>query len=175
MRSIFTLALLGAIAFASTEEDEAEFLEFEALEEEFMALANEDAMQDFADIAPVDDPDSDQLLAASVNDMVEFAMFAARNNKAYTTADEFKARELQWKKSQKKVDALNSKSKHAHFTVNYTADQTDEEFQRMLGLNLDDATNDRRMLLEDDRHRHLQDTDYYVNWIDEGKVSPVKE
>jgi hypothetical protein len=61
MRSIFTLALLGAIAFASTEEDEAEFFEFEALEEEFMALANEDAMQEFADIAPVDDPDSDQL------------------------------------------------------------------------------------------------------------------
>ena len=46
----------------------------------------------------------------------------------------------------------------------------------MLGLNLDDATNDRRMLLEDDGHRHLQeDSDYYINWIDEGKVSPVKE
>ena len=93
MRSIFALALLGAIAFASTAEDEAEYLEFEALEEEFMAMANEDAMQDFADIAP-NDPDSDQLKAATVNDMVEFAMFAARNNKAYTTADEFKAREV---------------------------------------------------------------------------------
>ena len=156
MRSIFALALLGAIAFASTAEDEAEFLEFEALEEEFMAMADEDAMQEFADINPVnDDPNSDELLAATVNDMVEFAMFAARNNKAYTTADEFKAREAQWKKSQKKVEALNSKSKNAHFTVNYTADQTDEEFQRMLGLSLDDVTNDRRMLLEDDRHRHL--------------------
>lgn len=45
------------------------------------------------------DADTDSLESVFVNDMVEFAMFASRNQKNYRTAREFKGRQAIWKKS----------------------------------------------------------------------------
>ena len=45
----------------------------------------------------------------------------------------------------------------------------------MTGLNPEDAQAARRMLLDEDPHRHLQDTDYTIDWVAQGKVIAVKD
>lgn len=44
----------------------------------------------------------------------------------------------------------------------------------MLGLSPEAAGESRRVLLDDDSRRNLQDEDYEINWVTEGKVIPVK-
>ena len=148
MRSVFAIALLGAVGYASTEEAADETLVFEALESDFGADGSDD-----------DSADSDTLRSAGRDELVEFAMFAARNNKHYTDAADYRSRETNWKRSMSKIDSLNAQKGGARFAENYTADFTDEEFLDMLGLN-SEAANSRRVLLaeDDSQQRNLQDT-----------------
>ena len=153
MRSIFAIALLGAVGYASTGEEAEEHLVFEALESDFGGPGSDE-----------DSGDSDTLRSASRDEQVEFAMFAARNNKHYTDAADYRARETNWKRSMAKVDSLNSQKGGARFAENYTADLTDEEFLDMLGLQAE-AANSRRVLLADDDSRRNLQTTQYIDWV----------
>ena len=108
---------------------------------------------------------------------MEFAKFAAKNNKFYTTAEEFDHRRGNWKKNHDKVKVLNKKNTAVQFDDNFTSDLLDEEFNAMLGLDTTDlvADNSRRLSADNETEegrRRLAIS--RVNWVEAGKVSPVK-
>ena len=108
---------------------------------------------------------------------MEFAKFAAKNNKFYTTAEEFDHRRECWKKSHDKVKVLNKKNKAVTFEDNYTSDMMDEEFNAMLGLDTTDLVSDDFRRLSADNESEEGRRRLAVsrkNWVEEGKVSPVK-
>ena len=162
MRSVFAIALLGAVGYASTEEEADEMLVFDALESDFGATGSDD-----------DSADSDTLESISRDKQVEFAMFAARNNKHYSDAADYRSRESNWQRSTAKITALNAQKGGARFAENYTADFTDEEFLNMLGVQAEAANSRRVLLAEDDSHRNLDETEY-IDWVALDRVHPVK-
>ena len=117
-----------------------------------------------------------------IDESSQFLQFAAENNKFYSTADEFTMRNNNWRKSHKKVAKLNKKNKmgNVKFADNFTSDLMDDEFNAMLGLDTldlagmedEDFDLDGSELDTDDGRRRLQAT--AVNWVEAGKVSPVK-
>ena len=86
MKSIFTLALIGAVAYAAQEDDNEE--EFTFLEYEYGGLGS--------DNSPDDQPEED------------FNDYLARCNKVYDTNREYKMRKSLWKKAVKKIAQKNA-------------------------------------------------------------------
>lgn len=64
----------------------------------------------------------------------EFFDFVARYNKKYLTSEEFKTRLNNWMLATWQVQALNADGGTAKFSVNFTADLSDEEYRAMMGF-----------------------------------------
>lgn len=64
----------------------------------------------------------------------EFFDFVARYNKKYLTYEEFKIRLNNWKLATWQVQALNADGGSAKFSVNFTADFSDEEYRALMGF-----------------------------------------
>ena len=65
----------------------------------------------------------------------EFLAFAAKHNRNYASADEFRRREEIWSVNHAKVSQMNQREgTKARFEDNFTSDLTEFEFESMLGL-----------------------------------------
>ena len=74
------------------------------------------------------------------------------------------------------VEELNRTNTGVTFELNFTADQTTEEFLHSQGLNTSLIERDSVQLSSNDDDfggRRLEDN-YSINWVSQGKVTPVK-
>ena len=97
MRSIFALALIGAVAYASIQDDD---------NEDFDDIDEYDIDENFlSDDFEYDELDFNVGLSNTQDSHVNetFEQFAARCSKNYTTNKEYKKRKNIWKKSVKRV------------------------------------------------------------------------
>ena len=75
------------------------------------------------------------MLEAAGDRHEEFLTFAAKHNRNYASAAEFKHREEIWSTNHAKVNLMNQRAgTKARFEDNFTSDLTEFEFESMLGL-----------------------------------------
>ena len=162
MRSIFALALIGAVAYASIQDDD---------NEDFDDIDEYDIDENFlSDDFEYDELDFNVGLSNTQDSHVNetFEQFAARCSKNYTTNKEYKKRKNIWKKSVKRVAEMNTNASGtaAHFEINCLADQKDAELSFL--FNGDDSINNEEMTVltnrcaEDDS---IVCSDQTIDWV----------
>ena len=82
-------------------------------------------------------------LTFAAADDAAFMDFAAKNNTNYRSAAEMTSRKSNWKAATWVVAGLNASGSTATYDVNGTADMTDAEFTKMLGV--PDSTQPRNL------------------------------
>ena len=115
---------------------------------------------------------------ADFEDNFEFLKFAAKNNKFYSSKEDFELRKQTFNANHEKVKELNSKNSLVRFEDNFTSDLLDDEFAAMMGLDASVAeevlkSKSKKGLDDDLKGRRLQSTEPF-DWVEDGKVSPVK-
>ena len=137
MRSLYKISLLAGFSFAATRDgkktrslkNKNDYIKFTATRKdvEFMDGPKEELFED-------------ETPSRSSNDMrrqeqLEFSSFLAQNNKQYNSRDEYKKREKNWLKNQRRIEAMNRNSQSmATFGNNLTADLDEDEIRRMKGV-----------------------------------------
>ena len=110
MRAIFSLALIGAIAYAAQREED---------EEEYDEDIEDDGID--ADVLNFLEYDYKGLGVSQRQDKHAgecFSDYLARCNRSYEDAGEFKYREKLWKKSVKKIEEMNAAGSATTFGTN---------------------------------------------------------
>ena len=106
----------------------------------------------------------------------QFIRYAASQNKHYETNEEFGRRMGNWLKNHALVEQMNEtfEDEDLTFADNFTSDLSDEEFATMMGS--PDRLGSAFEAEEGQPSGHGRDLQEvsYINWIDSGKVHPVK-
>ena len=81
-----------------------------------------------------------------------------------------------WLKNHAKVETMNRMFDDVKFADNFTSDLSDEEFAQMLGSpeRLGKAFGSEEVQVSDPSSHGRKLQSDYINWINEGKVHPVK-
>ena len=112
-----------------------------------------------------------------------FLQFAANYNKSYEKVDDIKSRREVFLQNKAIVDAMNQDpaNEGVRFKINETADRTDEEYAKGLGLDetlVEEASADYEARKAEFEHAdNLQSSTptigKYINWANKKKVIPV--
>ena len=108
----------------------------------------------------------------------EFQDFIGTFNKDYGSTNEMNERMQIWLDNKKVVDDLNAANAGTGVTfgMNETSDLTDEEFGKRQGLGEPPERDESSNNNSDNNGPGDQrlGNDYSINWVDQGKVGPVK-
>ena len=116
-----------------------------------------------------------------------FMKFVSKYDKSYTTKQEYCKRFEIFRENDKRINDLNKKAIEigvkAKFEINFIADWTKEEHSSLTGLDREREERENGPFFmpfendDEDHGRLLQtdETDYYIDWTEKGKVTRVKE
>ena len=109
-------------------------------------------------------------------DKLEFAKYAARFNKVYENVEEFNMRLEIFSYWNKVINEHNS-IKGSNFSLGHNQfdDWTDEEYNAILGYRSPEHYENDQSNVIDFEESELTESPDYINWVEAGGVTPVKD